>query len=57
MDQFQKLKELIASAEADAEKFYGKGNASAGTRLRKTMQGIKVVAQDVRNSVTETKNK
>lgn len=56
MDKFQKLKDLIASAEADADKFYNKGNASAGTRLRKTMQDIKVAAQEIRNSVTDQKN-
>lgn len=47
MDQFQKLKDLITSAEADAEKFYNKGNAAASTRLRKAMQGIKVAAQRI----------
>jgi len=44
---------LIASADADADKFYNKGNSAAGTRLRKTMQEIKGAAQDIRNSVLE----
>lgn len=56
MENLAKLKTLIASAETDADKFYNKGNSSAGTRLRKTMQEIKTVAQAVRNSVTEMKN-
>lgn len=56
MDQFQKLKDLVALAETDADKFYNKGNAAAGTRLRKTMQEIKVAAQEMRNSVTARKN-
>lgn len=56
MEQIQKLKDLIASAEADAEKF-SKGNNAAGTRLRGTMQELKVVAQEVRTAVTEAKNK
>jgi hypothetical protein len=56
MEQITKLKELIASAEADADKF-SKGNNAAGTRLRGTMQELKVVAQEVRTAVTEAKNK
>jgi hypothetical protein len=56
MEQITKLKELIATAEADAEKF-SKGNNAAGTRLRNGMQQIKVTAQEVRTAVTEAKNK
>jgi len=55
MEQIAKLKELIATAEADAEKF-NKGNNAAGTRLRNTMQQLKVTAQEVRTAVTERKN-
>jgi len=56
MNKFSKLKELIASAEADADKFYNKGNSTAGTRLRKAMQEVKGAAQEIRNSVLEQKN-
>jgi hypothetical protein len=56
MEQITKLKELIASAEADAEKFFSKGNAAAGTRLRNTMQQLKATAQEVRTTVTDKKN-
>jgi len=56
MEQIAKLKELIASAEVDANKFFDKGNAAAGTRLRNTMQQLKVTAQEVRTAVTEKKN-
>lgn len=55
MEQITKLKELIGSAEVDAEKF-NKGNNAAGTRLRNTMQQLKATAQEVRNTVTEKKN-
>lgn len=55
MEKISKLKELITAAEADADKFYNKGNGAAGTRLRKAMQDIKVAAQEVRNAVTEKK--
>ena len=43
------------SAHEDLEKFNG-GNRSAGTRVRKSMQSIKTMAQDVRVQVQETKN-
>lgn len=56
MKNYTKLKELIASVEADADKFYNNGNAAAGTRVRKGMQEVKVLAQDIRNEVTEIKN-
>lgn len=56
MEQITKLKELIAGAEADADKFE-KGNNAAGTRLRNAMQQIKVTAQEVRTAVTEAKKK
>lgn len=55
MEKFTELKELIASAEADATKFYEKGNASAGTRLRKALQQSKSIAQEIRNEVSAKK--
>ena len=42
-------------AHEDLEKF-NSGNKSAGTRVRKSMQSIKTMAQDVRVQVQETKN-
>lgn len=57
MEKFAELKTLIATAEADAEKFFNKGNAAAGTRLRKTMQEIKNTAQSVRSEVSQIKSK
>ncbi|MGY4384184.1 hypothetical protein ACVWYN_001210 [Pedobacter sp. UYP24] len=56
MEKFSKVKELIASVEADAEKFYNAGNSAAGTRVRKAMQDLKVLAQDIRAEVTDKKN-
>jgi len=56
MEKFEKLKEVVAGIEADASKFYDGGNAAAGTRVRKAMQDLKVLAQDIRAEVTEKKN-
>jgi len=55
MEKFEKVKEVLAAAEADAEKFYSAGNSAAGTRLRKAMQDLKTLAQDIRAEVTEKK--
>jgi hypothetical protein len=57
MQKFQDLKNLIASLEGDAEKFYAKGNSAAGTRLRKGMQELKNMAQVIRSEVQDLKNK
>lgn len=56
MEKFSKVKELLASVEADAEKFYNAGNSAAGTRVRKAMQDLKVLAQEIRTEVTDKKN-
>jgi hypothetical protein len=57
MKKFEELKTLIASLEADADKFYNKGNSAAGTRIRKGMQELKNAAQAIRQEVQELKNK
>ncbi len=56
MDKFTKMKDLFASVEVDASKFYNSGNSAAGTRVRKGMQDLKNLAQEIRNEVTEKKN-
>jgi len=55
MKKFTELKKLIASLEADADKFYNKGNSAAGTRVRKGMQDLKNLAQAIRLEVQEAK--
>jgi vacuolar-type H+-ATPase subunit E/Vma4 len=57
MKKFEELKEILAEAEKDAAAFYQKGNKAAGTRLRVAFQKVKVVAQEIRQEVTELKNK
>ncbi len=56
MEKFSKLKELVAAVEADADKFYNSGNGAAGTRVRKAMQDLKGLAQEIRTEITEKKN-
>lgn len=57
MKKFEELKNLIAAIEVDAEKFYTKGNSAAGTRVRKGMQDLKNLAQQIRSEVQDLKNK
>ena len=57
MKKFEELKTMIASLEDDIDKFYNKQNGAAGTRVRKSMQDLKTLAQEIRTEVQETKNK
>ena len=56
MEKFSKVKAAVAAIEADVEKLYNAGNAAAGTRVRKAMQDLKVLAQEIRAEVTDKKN-
>ena len=53
---FDDLQNAINDCQADVTKFV-EGNNSAGTRVRKAMQLIKQLAQNVRVEVQEQKNK
>jgi N-acetylglucosamine kinase-like BadF-type ATPase len=56
MEIFDNIKEIIADAEDDVSKFYEKGNKAAAVRIRKAMQDIKKLAQELRIHVQDTKN-
>jgi hypothetical protein len=56
MNRFDELKNLVMSLEGDFDKFYNKQNQAAGTRVRKGMQDLKVLAQDIRLQVQNVKN-
>jgi hypothetical protein len=55
MERFQELQALVASFENDFDKFYVKGNKSAGTRVRKAMNELKKKAQEIRLEVQSMK--
>lgn len=55
MDRFNQLKELIDSFEKDFDKFYNKENKAAGVRVRKNMQQLRQVAQEIREEVQNMK--
>lgn len=57
MKRFEELKSMVDSLEGDFEKFYDKKNNAAGTRVRKGMQDLKNLAQEIRLEVQDIKNK
>ncbi|HEV7348290.1 histone H1 [Telluribacter sp.] len=56
MARFDEVKNLVMSLEGDFDKFYNKSNQAAGTRVRKGMQDLKTLAQDIRSEVQNMKN-
>lgn len=56
MNRFEQLQSILDEAKDDFEKFFDKNNKAAGTRVRKAMQEIKNLAQDIRKEVQDMKN-
>jgi len=52
---FDNLQDTINDCQTDVNKFV-EGNNSAGTRVRKAMQAVKALAQEVRVEVQDQKN-
>jgi hypothetical protein len=67
LDKYDKLVKLITeefeidgkkfNLKDDFDKFFVKGNKTAGTRIRRVMQELKKLSQEIRNNVQEYKNK
>ena len=53
---FDELQDIINDCQTDVTKFV-EGNNSAGTRVRKAMQTVKSLAQEVRIEVQDQKNR
>jgi hypothetical protein len=66
-DKYDKLFKLLTeeveidgkkfNLKEDFEKFFVKGNRTAGTRIRRVMQELKKFSQEVRTDVQEYKDK
>ncbi|HUH17901.1 MULTISPECIES: histone H1 [Albibacterium] len=56
IEKFNELKSLLEGLESDADKFFNKGNSAAGTRVRKGLQELKNLSQDLRLKIQESKN-
>ena len=67
LDKYDKLVKLLTedveidgksfNLKEDFEKFFVKGNRTAGTRIRRVMQELKKFSQEVRTDVQEYKEK
>tara|TARA_Y100001973_G_scaffold37871_1_gene57040 strand:- start:2639 stop:2833 length:195 start_codon:yes stop_codon:yes gene_type:complete len=53
---FDHLQNAVNDCQSDVNKFV-EGNNSAGTRVRKAMQTVKQLAQEVRVEIQDQKNK
>ena len=53
---FDGLQDVVNDCQTDVIKFV-EGNNSAGTRVRKAMQAVKSLAQEVRVEVQDQKNR
>lgn len=54
-NKYSELTEFVKNMETDVEKFYDKGQAAAGTRVRKALSELKKMSQDMRNEVQDIK--
>ena len=52
----EQIKQAAENVEKEGTAFFEKENNSAGTRTRKVAQEMKVLLQQLRDSVTETRN-
>jgi len=54
MDKLQQLEEKLNSIKDDYKRGAG-GNKAAGTRVRKAMQEIKAIAQEIRQEMLDAR--
>ena len=54
-EKYRELIDFLQSLEPDVTKFYEKGQAAAGTRVRKGLSELKRLAQEMRNEIQEKK--
>jgi hypothetical protein len=56
MKIYNELILLLESTREDLEKFYVQGNKTAGIRARKSLQGVKTLAQQMRDEIQDIKS-
>ena len=56
IDKFDELRQIVKDMEVDVQKFTENNNKSAGLRVRKSMQDVKVLAQDIRKFILDKRN-
>ncbi len=53
MEKINEIKSMLEAMGKDLEKFYAKGQNSAGTRLRKALNEVRKKCQEMRNEIQE----
>jgi Tfp pilus assembly protein PilE len=51
MEKINEIKAMLDAMGKDLEKFYAKGQNSAGTRLRKSLNEVRKKCQEMRNDI------
>lgn len=51
MEKINEIKAMLEDMGKDLEKFYSKGQNSAGTRLRKSLNEVRKRCQEMRNEI------
>lgn len=52
MDKYNELEQFVLAIKKDLEKFHNRGNKTAGLRVRKTLQDIKAISQEIRVEIS-----
>lgn len=55
MNRYEDLMQAVRDLQTDFEKFFEKGQAAAGTRVRKGLSDLRKLAQEVRKEIQEVK--
>ena len=55
MNKYHDLLKAVQDLEIDFQKFYEKGQAAAGTRVRKGLSDLRKLAQEVRKDIQDVK--
>lgn len=55
-NRYPEIQAIVEALAPDLEKFYVKGNNSAGTRVRKGLLELAALCKELRKDVTEIKN-
>jgi hypothetical protein len=53
MEKINEIKSMLDAMGKDLEKFYSKGQNSAGTRLRKALNEVRKKCQEMRNEIQD----
>ena len=56
MNRYEDLLQAVRNLQTDFEKFFEKGQAAAGTRVRKGLSDLRKLAQEVRKEIQDVKS-